>query len=126
MKSRNFDKNYVSVLYDELPKTITYRLVCGCGEGDHEVHIDLDLNEDFPDGLLTFYNERNWFDDNWSDNTIKRFFRRLKACLKLLFIGRIPLCGDIYIDNIEHLNQFILMLEECRDFMLKKQKSSEG
>ena len=123
-----------------------YRVECSCGSEEHAVKLDFEIDKKFGVMSLTFYKDISfshyyiyrdvlWFDKIFEQkhigaallyyikNTIIYFGRvcwcRLKAATRLMFTGYLKLESDFLIERGNHLDNFILALQEGRDLLRK-------
>ena len=134
-------------LMNEFEESIMYRCECSCGDNEHTVTLDFEIDKRFGSGSLNFYKDISfshhyiyrdvlWFDKileqkniiaallYYLKNTIiypiRVFWCRLKNASRLLFTGYLKMESDFLIDEGEHLDNFILALQEGRDMLMEK------
>ena len=136
-------------LIDKYPDSVTYRVECSCGDNEHDVTIDFEIDKKFNDISLNFYKDISFShyyiyrDVLWFDKIVKQknivvallfylkntliypmrvFWCRLKAATRILFTGYLKMESDFMIDNNEHIDNFILALQEGRGLINKQNK----
>ncbi len=142
-------KKGVSLL-SEYNKSITYKCDCDCGDNEHSVWIDFEIEKDSDLIILTFYKDvkfyfwKNqdilWFEkfqkkikkDGWKkenirffiENTIfyflNQYWYRFKKSLRLFFTGYLEMNEDFILREGEHFDNFIQMLNEGKEIMKEK------
>jgi hypothetical protein len=136
---------------DKWENSITYRCECACGSTEHDVTLDFEIDKKFGDISLNFYKDISfshyyiyrdvlWFDKileqkniiaallYYLKNTliypVRIFWCRLKNASRLLFTGYLKMESDFLIDEGDHLDNFILALQEGRDMLMEKRNNS--
>jgi len=136
-------KKKVSLL-DKYNDMIMYRAECSCGDNEHDVTIEIEVDKKFGSISLNFYKDISFShyyiyrDVLWSDKILKDknifsailyilenslvyygkvLWCRLKNSSRLMFTGYLKMESDFMIDSDEHIDNFILALQEGRDMV---------
>ena len=104
--------SYRVLKMDEFNDSVFYSLQCACGEESHNMILSLEHEKDEDLISLFLYKKLYWRDyyKNWL--WYEKFWSRVSTSFKLLFGGYIEMQGDFLIQGKEHINSFILALEE--------------
>jgi len=122
---------YKVALDYETDMSKTYQLLCNCSDPRHNWTVDIELNKEW--GVqLTIYGDMYYY-PNYSygkflcdlRNRITNYWRRLGAVIRLLFTGYLEMNTDLMIIDEKHLNSFIGILEEGRDYCYQKKINIE-
>lgn len=116
---------YKVALADQGLNHKTYQLLCNCGDPSHNWIIDIEMEKDF--GLQMIVYGDVYYYEYWKDGTffeqliekLKAFWRRLGKVVKLLCTGYLEMNADLLILDEKHLNSFINILQEGKDYCLK-------
>ena len=149
MKSK-FPKRVM--LVNEWENSITYRCACDCGEASRDIYIEFEYDKDLQQMLfLNFYKDvyffdnfrRDvlWFDDvvkkvkerefkeaiyDFFDNSLfyywKNFRYRLRKAVRILFTGYLEMNEDFILKGVDHIDNFIKVLEEGKNLILERSK----
>jgi len=98
---------------------VFYRLSCSCG--DSEDDIDLELSHD--DDIFEMVNIDMYGDFKWcycNDPFHVRMWKRITGSLRLLFTGHVEMHHGLIIQGEDHINDFIVALEEGLDKIKQK------
>ena len=131
-------------LIEKWKNSVMYRCECACGSTEHDVVLDFEIDKEFGDISLNFYKHISfshyyiyrdvlWFDKilkqkniiaallYYLKNTLIYFVRifwcRLKNASKLLFTGYLRMESSFLIDKGDHIDSFILALQEGRNIL---------
>ncbi len=114
MKTHDFDKS------------VFYRVACDCTEPDHDMTIEMEIDNDFPNIGLHIYAKLEssvyWGGSNW----FERQWKRIKYSMSLLFKGWIEVEQEFLFINDEHISNFIEALEDGREKMRKLTPEQES
>jgi hypothetical protein len=96
----------------EFEKSIFYRAACECGSEDCDLTLELEKDSDIHQITLALYKDLYWAaywhdDDKW----YKNLWLRIKAALRILFIGRIKVEESFLFGSREQIEDFIKALE---------------
>ena len=152
MKSK-FPKGVM--LVDDWGDSIAYRCSCDCGESSHDVYIEFEYDKDLQQMLfLNFYKDVYFFDSFrrdvlWFDDIIKKvkekkfkeaisdffddtlfyywrnFRYRLRKAVRILFTGYLEMNEDFILRGVDHIDNFIKVLEEGRDLILEREREGD-
>ena len=104
----------------EFDKSVFYRVACDCTDPEHDMTIELEVDEDIL-GLHIYSNLETsiyWGYNNW----FTRQYKKIKYCFRLIFLGYIEVEQEFLFMEEEHINDFIKALQEGRDTMLDKKE----
>ncbi len=140
------------MLVDDRNNSITYRCACDCGEASHDVYIEFEYDKDLEHMLfLNFYKDVYFFDGFrrdilWFDHVVKKvkerkfkeaasdffddtlfnywknFRYRLRKAVRILFTGYLEMNEDFILQGVEHIDNFIKVLEEGKNLMLERER----
>lgn len=102
--------------------SVSYRASCDCTDKRCDMRLTLGIDEDFPQLHLTIEKDLVWCDYFGADKWLYRMWRRIKASLRLLFIGRIELEETFIFGGKDHIGEFIEALEQGIDKIDNKVK----
>ena len=105
---------------DDFGNSIWYRLTCECGSDNHNCDLELSKDNEFDSLIyLTFYSNLL--------NKEKKFFKRIKNAIKLIFIGYIEMSGEVIMKE-DQIDDFIEALKEgkekVKNYEFKKRNES--
>ena len=109
----------ISEFYGPPNPGVFYRTTCQCMSNEHNLDIELELNEGFIN--MIFYMNCIWctyYNLNW----IKRFWHRFKASIKLLFCGKVHLEEAFIFRGKDHIKGIINALEAGIEKLEKNNK----
>ncbi len=96
---------------DEGRDTVWYRVACDCGDKDCDLSLELEYDKELDMVFLNMYKKFCWT-SKWSGWWWRSKWPRLKAALKILFIGYIEIEGCLIIKGGGHIGTFIEALQE--------------
>lgn len=103
----------------EFNDSIFYRIACDCTESEHDVRLELEIDDDKL-GILTMRLMANFAWASYYANTwYGRFWERVIASIKMLLTGKIEVCHEILFLQEDHINEFISAMEEGKQKMKK-------
>lgn len=134
-------------LVGEYDENITYKCDCDCGDNEHSVWIDFEIEKDIIS--LTFYKDIQFFDYPqydimWSDEFIKmikkknygqailflykntalcflkQYYYRFRKSIRIFFTGNLRMNEDFILREGDHFNNFIEALIEGKEIMESK------
>lgn len=96
---------------------IYYRAACSCG--DDKCDLTLELEKDKKCGMifLNMYKNLYWSSHWQSDNFFKNMWIRVKAALKMLFIGYVKIEESFIFKGDEQIDAFLNALKEGREYL---------
>lgn len=97
----------------DYPDSVFYRVTCDCMEPEHEMTLELDI-DDFCFSLHIYAKLENalyWGQLNW----FKRQWKRIKVSLKYLFKGYMDCEQEFLFLGEDHIQSFIDALEEGKE-----------
>ena len=108
----------------------TYQMLCNCSDPEHNWIVTIELNKKWGVQLIVYgdmyyyenYSYGNFFADQW--NRITNFWRRLGAVIRILFTGYLKTHTDLMIMDERHLESFIEILEEGRDYCYMRKEET--
>ena len=107
-------------LHDE-ETSACYRIPCSCGDSDHDTSmwIEVDNDTEWPSVEVCFY--KNFVSKvHWGHtNIFVRAWKRLRYSFELLFFGYIEMGSEVFIDDEDHIQRFIDVLEISKDKLSK-------
>ena len=108
----------------EFKDSVYYRLPCACGSKDHDVTLEFEHDKKIPEMLfLNMYVNLAWC-SQWGDtNFFERIWRRIKASLRILFVGYVEVEESFIFSGEDHIDSFIEALHEGKRLMREKGKS---
>ena len=99
-------------------ESIWYKAICPCGcdeSLDIEIEKQISISKDnqYPILYLRFYKNSyiNIFSTNWFSNILER----IRISFKILIFGKYETTGEYYIQDVEHIEDFIKALEEGKE-----------
>lgn len=92
--------------------SIRYRASCDCTDKRCDMDLELSIDEDFPQLHLTLEKDLVWNDYYGFDMWLYRMWRRIKASLRVLFIGKIEVSETFIFGDKDHIGEFIEALEQ--------------
>jgi hypothetical protein len=108
----------VSKLKEWKGSSVWYKVNCACGSGECDSTIDLSFDKDFGDINVEFYKTIMWGDYYQKVHWWSRLWLRVKMVAQILFKGYTEHEGSFIIEGVDHLNSFIVALEEGREKVL--------
>ena len=102
---------------------IFYRVACACGDNECDCDIIFEHDKNINDISINFYKNLYWHDYYNHDMFITRWLARLKLSLKILFTGNVKVQGEFLIQSEEHINNFIMALQEGKKKIQKNIKN---
>lgn len=97
---------------------VMYRAECGCGSKDHDIVLDMEIDDDIIG--LNFYQELE-STLHWEEYTfLKRQWEKIKMVFKLIFFGRIKVEGYFIINSDEQIDGFIKALQDGKKYLKPK------
>jgi len=119
--------------YDDKEEMLSYEVACSCGSPDCRAVIDYTIDEDgffismcFNKKLIWDYNsginpwDKSSFFRKYILRPAKIFSARLKAALRLMFIGYIDVTGDIILREDQHIEGVIKGLTAAHEIMKER------
>ena len=132
--------NYI-VKQHETDHWIRFAVDCACHDNEHRLNFDVDIDKKNGDVSLTFYKDlyvydkesypMEWFSDCktigefiklFFDNVkyyVRMLWSRIKRATSILFTGHSKFEGDFYMNDKEHIDEFIEALTYARDKMVR-------
>jgi hypothetical protein len=118
--------------YNESNNGISYKIMCDCSDNDCTTTLMVGCDEDLMN--ITFYKKfyffyRSMHPDNILDKIIDKYKSikwRIKTSIKILFVGYIELETDIILSNVEHIDNLIEAVTNCREFYINGVKNGPG
>lgn len=105
---------------------IAYNISCGCGEIEHTLRVNFDIDENCGNLDVVFYAPFEHcvyeYDKNFIKKRFLNFKNRLKKSIKLLLTGHLDMTAGIYFNDNNHLQNFIDALIEGQTKMKKIQE----
>lgn len=108
----------VSKIKEWKGSSVWYKVNCACGSGECDSIIDLSFDKDFGGISVEFYKTIMWCDYYQKDHWWDRLWLRVKMSMQILFKGYTEHDGSFMIEGIDHLNSFIVALEEGKEKVL--------
>ena len=94
----------------EYKTDLFYRASCMCGSEECDLTLELEYDEELNEIILYIYKNVYW-SDGWSNSLFVRFWKRLKASLKIMFTGNLKMDSDFIFDSKEQIKEFTSQLE---------------
>ncbi len=114
----NIQKGIMKV--SETDISVTYRVMCDSEMKEHDTTIDFEYDKKLNMIFINFYKDLSWSSHYGDKNFFSRIYRRIKCSLRMLFKGYIEVEESLIVRDIEHINNFIELLQEGRDEIIKK------
>jgi ribosome-binding factor A len=108
--------------YNESRNSISYKIMCDCSDDDCTTTLIVSCDEDLMN--ITFYKKFYFFYKSMHPDKIldiiidkyKSIKWRIKSAIKILFVGYIELETDIVFSNVDHIDNLIESVTNCREF----------
>ena len=107
--------------------SIYYKVSCACGGGDDcDCGIDFEIDKDFGDIEVNFYQVIKWA-DYWKCNWFfTRWWARIKVALKILWTGEMRLEGGFLVQGQEHIDSILDAWQEGKLRMIQWRQEFEA
>ena len=105
--------------------SVRYRASCDCTDKRCDMDLELSIDEDFPQLQLIIEKDLVWNDYYGFDMWLYRMWRRIKASLRVLFVGKIEVSETFIFGDKDHIGEFIEALEQGIDMIDRKIKESD-
>ncbi len=119
----NIKKGIMKV--SETDISVTYRVMCDSETKKHDTTIDFEYDKELNMIYINFYKDLMWSSHMGDGNFFTRGYRRIKCSLRVLFKGYIEVQESFIIRDIDHINNFIELLQEGRNKIIEKRLSPD-
>ena len=97
---------------DGFEDAVIYEAACACGDKSHNLTLWFEKDKAYSNMIfLTVYQDLKWSSD-WQIGVIFRIWRRIKAALRILFIGYVEVDSEFIFEGKEQIDDFIAALQE--------------
>lgn len=104
----------------EFNDSIFYRVACDCTESEHDVRLELEIDNVGKLGILTMRLMANFaWASYYADTWYGRFWERIVTSIKMLIMGKVEVFHEILFLQENHINAFIAAIEEGKQKMKK-------
>jgi len=106
--------------------SVYYRVACSCNSEEHDVILELEIDEDIDNMIFLNFWKKIYWSANWksNDNWFRNILFRIKGALKILFFGYLEFQEDFILEGEEHIDSFINALKEGKQFIKNKNRSN--
>ncbi len=104
---------------------VWYKIACDCGAGECDSTIAFEIDKDFGDIEVNFYQNIKWADYWKNEWFFTRWWARIKVALKVLWTGEMRLEGGFIVQGEDHMNSFVDAVQEGRDKMIQWKEDFE-
>jgi len=114
---------------EEFDDAIYYRVACQCGNQDCDLMLELDYDKEFGSINLHMYKKlaasADW-GNYWEHfDFIRVGWNKIKMCWTIITKGYIEISEDTMISDEEHIDNFIVALQQGKKFIIGKEKEWE-
>ena len=110
---------------NEYGNEIIYRVMCDCGEGEHDVSVSIEYDKDINMLQLAFYKRICWCSRFGVTKWYEKIWKKLSCSLKMLFTGYIELEEELLIRDKKHIDNFISALIDGKELLSKGEERFE-
>lgn len=114
----NIKKGIMKV--SETDISVTYRVMCDAETKECDTTIDFEYDKDIDTIFVNFYKDLCWSPHINYGNFFVRGYRRIKCALRVLFVGYIRVNESLIMKDIEHIDNFVELLQEGKEEIIKK------
>ena len=101
------------MLVRQWERSILYRVMCDCGDSEHDSTIEFEIDKKLGMLFLLFHKDVEYchYDFNAPfDMKLRNFLDRFRAAFRLIFTGYLKMNAEFLLKDLDHIDSFIAVL----------------